>query len=395
MSIFVGVGTSTEKDSFRAAREAALLAKAEIRQEKIDLAFVFCSIYYKPENILRGIKQIMPEAKIIGCSGSRIIITQGISHYGIAILAIKSKNIKFGLACISNLNEKNIRLAGQELAKMSLTNLKSTQRDIFIMFSDGLIRNSSDLILGVQDVLGRSFPLIGGASSDDFRFSKTYQYYQNNVFTNASIGILLGSIINFGLGIKHGWKPLGKPRKVTNSEGNIIKTINNKTAINMYEDYFEEDAKELYKIKLSRIAILYPIGINVPGEDEFVIRNVLLAREDGSLICQGDVPVGSEINLMIGSKDFCIQAARNAAEEAKKGLKDKSPSLIIVFNSIARNRLLGRIAFEEIQVVKDILGVNVPLIGFYDYGEIAPLKAADYRGVSYFHNATIAILAIA
>ena len=163
----------------------------------------------------------------------------------------------------------------------------------------------------------------------------------------------------------------------------------------MYEDYFGAESEMLYKMKLSRIAVLYPLGINVAGEDEFILRSVIEARPDGSLVCQGDVPVGSEINLMIGSKDFCIQAAKEAAQEAKKALKDRLPSLIIVFDSISRNKLLGRRAFEEIRSVKEILGRNVPLIGLYCYGEVAPLKALDYRGTSYFHNETIAILAIA
>jgi hypothetical protein len=395
MSTWIGIGTSNEIDSLRAARQAAILAKAGTKQDKIDLAIVFCSVSYRPESVLAGIKQIMPEAKIVGCSSFGTITSDGIEKSGLAILAIKSKNIKFGLGCSSNINEKDSRSAGQELATTALSSLGSGKRDIFIMFSDGLIKNSSDLIQGVQDRLGKSFPLIGGAASDDFKFAKTYQYYQNNAFTNSAVGLLLGGMFNFGFGIKHGWKPLGKPHIVTDSEGTMIKKINDKPAINMYEDYFGSEAEALYQMKLSRIAILYPLGINVPGEDEFILRNVIEAGRDGCLVCQGDIPVGSEINLMIGSKDLCIQAAREAAWETKKALKDKPPSLIIVFDSISRNNLLGRTAFEEIRSVKEILGRNVPLIGFYSYGEIAPLKALDYQGTSYFHNETIAILAIA
>jgi len=395
MSTWVGIGTSSEKNSFRAGREAALLAKAEAKQDNIDIALLFCSVHYNPEDVLQGVKQIMPKTKIVGCSSFGIILPQSIEKHGIAVLAIQSDNIKFGFGHSNNLNEKDARLAGKELATVALSGMPPGQRDIFMMFSDGLIKNSSDLIRGIQDVLGHSFPLIGGAASDDFKFAKTYQYYQNNVFTNSAVGILIGGALNFGFGIKHGWKPLGKPHIITDAEGTIIKKINDKPAINMYEDYFGVEAETLYKMKLSRIAILYPLGINAPGEDEFILRNVIVARPDGALICQGDIPVGSEINLMIGSKDFCIQAAKEAALEAKKALKEKPASLIIVFDSISRNKLLGRGAFEEIRGVKEILGRNTPLIGFYSYGEMAPLKALDYRGTSYFHNETIAILAIA
>lgn len=394
MSQWIGVGVSREKDSFRAAREAAILAKAATKQQDIDLVLIFSSIHYNPENVIKGTRQIMPEAKIMGCSGSSIIMARTIEERGLTILAVKSSSLKLGLGCSSNLNEKNTRTAGQELAKMSLANFKTASRDIFIMFSDGLIKNSSELILGVEDVLGRSFPLVGAASSDDLRFSKTYQYYQNNVFTNSAVGILLGLNSGFGFGIKHGWKPIGKPRLVTDSEANIIKKINNEPAINMYKEYFDNDIMEFKKTKLSRLTVLYPIGINIPGEDEFILRNVLETTDDGSLICQGDVPTGAEINLMLGSKDFCIQAARDAAKEAKKGLKDKPASLIIIFDSAARLKLLGRFASNEIDAVKEVLGKNIPIVGFYSYGEIAPLKAMGFRGTSYFHNEAIVVLAI-
>lgn len=395
MAEWIGIGTSRERDSFRAAREAALLAKAATKQQDTDLVFIFSSIHYNPENIIKGVKQIMPEAKIIGCSGAAIIMPRAVEEYGLAILAIKSNNIKFGLGYCSNLNEKDARSSGQELAKMSLSNFKTTSRDIFIMFTDGLIKNSSDLILGVEDILGRSFPLIGAASSDDFKFLKTFQYYQNNVFSNAAVGILVGSSSGLGFGIKHGWKPLGKPRTVTDSEGRIIKKIDDLPAIDMYREYFENEVEELKKEKLSRLTVLYPIGIDIPGENEFILRNILETTDEGFLVCQGDVPTGSEINLMLGSKDFCIQAARDAAEEAKKELKNKPASLIIIFDSASRKKLLGRLAYAEIDAVREVFGKTVPVFGFYSYGEIAPLKALRSRGASYFHNETIAVLAIA
>ncbi|HOX54310.1 MAG TPA: FIST N-terminal domain-containing protein [Candidatus Omnitrophota bacterium] len=395
MAEWIGVGTSRERDSFRAAREASLLAKAATKQQEIDLVIIFSSIYYNPENIVKGVKQIMPEAKIIGCSGSGVIMPRAVEEYGLAILAIKTNNIKFGLGYCSNINEKDARSSGQELARMSMSNFKTTSRDIFIMFADGLIRKSSDLILGVEDILGRSFPLIGAASSDDFKFTKTYQYFQNNIFSNAAVGILIGSSPGLGFGIKHGWKPIGKPRVVTDSEGNIIKKINDKPAIDMYKEYFEDEVDELKKEKLSRLTVLYPIGIDMPGENEFILRNILETTEEGFFICQGDVPVGSEISLMLGSKDFCIQAAKEAAEEAKKELKDKPASLIIIFDSAARKKLLGRLAYNEIDAVREVFGKTTPVFGFYSYGEIAPLKAMYSRGASHFHNETIAVLAIA
>ncbi|MEK9149712.1 MAG: FIST C-terminal domain-containing protein, partial [Candidatus Desantisbacteria bacterium] len=210
----------------------------------------------------------------------------------------------------------------------------------------------------------------------------------------SAVGILWTGGINFGIGIRHGWKPLGRPRQVTAAHRNIIKTIENKPAVNVYEDYFGKKIKELRYPMLARMAILYPLGIYLAAEHDYILRNVLGVLEDGSLIFQGDIPQGSEIRIMIGTKESALEAAKEAAQEAKAALSGRQIKTALIFDSISRNKLLGRAAFSEIEIVKDTLGKDVPIMGFYTYGELAPLKALDYRGESYFHNETINIFAL-
>ena len=395
MSLSIGIGISNNQNSLKASREAAFLAKAQAKQEQIDLAIVFNTINYAAGEVLKGIHQTLGEVKVIGCTGAGIITNLGIQKDCLAIAVIKSDNIKFGLGESENINTKNEREAGYKLAREALNNLGNQHRHIFMMLSDGLIKNNSELIRGAQDALGRSFPLISGASSDDFSFTKTYQYYNNRVLENGAVAILLGGDITWGLGIRHGWKPLGRPRIATKTAGNIIKTIDNEQAVNIYKDYFGKEIEVLHKMKLARMAVLYPLGIFVPGEEEYLLRNALDVGGDGSLICQGEVPEGSEIRLMIGNKESCLNAAREAAIMTKQSLRGKMPKLVIIFDSIARNKLLGRQAAKEISIIKEVLGWGVAIIGFYTYGEGAPLRSLDYRGVSYLHNETIAILTMA
>ncbi|HDZ76999.1 MAG TPA: hypothetical protein ENH41_02820, partial [Candidatus Omnitrophica bacterium] len=192
-----------------------------------------------------------------------------------------------------------------------------------------------------------------------------------------------------------GWKPLGKPRIATSASGNIIKSIDNKPAISIYEDYFGKDNHEIKSGKLIYLSIRYPLGIYLEGEEEYLLRNAIDITQDGSLICQGDVPQNATLKLMMGTKETTLRAAAQAAEELKRTSgKHKPPKFAIIFDSFSRNRLLGRSAKDEIDVIKNILGKDIPFIGFYTYGEQAPLTALDYRGQSHFHNESIAILGI-
>jgi hypothetical protein len=141
------------------------------------------------------------------------------------------------------------------------------------------------------------------------------------------------------------------------------------------------------------MAINYPLGMSIPEESEYLIRHAVRVDEKGNLVCSADVPQGSEVRLMITDRKTVIQSARQAAAEALKGLGLAKPRAAIVFDSLARLKVLGRQAGSEIEVLKEVLG-DIPLAGLYAYGELAPLHSELYQGKAYFHNQSIVILLI-
>ena len=129
------------------------------------------------------------------------------------------------------------------------------------------------------------------------------------------------------------------------------------------------------------------------------MRNIISIRDDGSLTCRGDVPVGSQVRLMIATKESCLAATEEATQEAKQAFrlrtspKPESINLIFVFNSVSRLYLLGRQITKELEIIKSHFP-DTPIIGLCTFGEQAPLKATDFAGKTYCHNQTIAIMAM-
>jgi len=316
---------------------------------------------------------------------------------GIAVLAIHSQDIKFGVGYVPDLNSADTRTAGTELARTTMMDFGQNRRGVFIILSDGLLRNSSSIIKGVQEIFGRVFPIIGAGSSDNFEYKESYQFFQDKPLRNSAAAVFIGGQMPMGVGHRHGWRPLGKPRMITEAKGNTIKTIDHKRASHLYEEYLGTDIGELKERHLSQSTILYPLGIYMKGEKEYLLRNPLSIQSDGSIACHGNIPEESEaeVHLMITNKDFCKEAARDAAHEVKEALSEREPKLIIVFESLARHKLLGRSCSQEIQAIREILGPTAPLLGMYSYSEIAPLKSSDFLGEAYLHNGSIVILAIA
>lgn len=393
MTILAGVGLSTQKNSVLAAKEAVIQARQSLFGAAIDLAIVFTTIEFSNSPLIKTLSNYLPGAQIIGCSGLSIISNQGIFKHGLMTMLLSfPKDLYFHTGCVKNINEKTAQEAGKELGENLLSGLKNISRHISVIFSDGMVSSNSDLISGFQERLGISFPLVGAAASDNLAFKKTYVYFKQEALTNAASGVIFGGKLSFGLGTKHGWKCLGKPHTVTKSTGNIVNEIDNIPAVKIYEDYFAKDILQLKK-ELKRISILYPIGIHLTGEDEYLLRNISSIESDGSIIFQSSVPQGSQIRLMIGTKETCLEAVHQALDEAKKGLFGHPCNFVLIFDSVSRYILLGRQAKKELEIIKDTLGKNTPLMGIYTYGELSPLRAINYLGKTYFHNQTITILA--
>ena len=394
MGIRVGLGISTEKDTLQAAQAAARQAKAGIGQEKIDLAIVFGSTRFSHPTALKTLSATLGAVPMIGSSGTAIISNKGILTHGIIVLLLGlPSGIYLNTALASQISKKAPASAGEELGEKLLFGFKEIRRDLGVIFSDGLIKDETAFLFGLQERLGKSFPLAGGSVFDNISSQKTHLFFDGELHSDAASGMLWGGKLNFGLGVKHGWKPLGKPRYVTKASGSTVYEIDGAPAVNIYQDYFGFNLAQLTQ-ELKRISVFYPIGIRLAGEEEYLLRNILSIEEGGALSFQGNVPEASLVRLMIATKDSCLIATRQAVEEVKKGLLGRPCNFVLVFESVSRYILLGRQAAKELEIIQEGLGKDTPLVGIYTFGEEAPLKSINYQGKAYFHNQAISVLGI-
>ncbi len=396
-TISIGLGLSRERDAIKAVKEAMQQARADLSKEKIDLAIVFSSIDFAHPVTIKTINSLLREVPVIGCTGVAVISDRGIFTHGLMIMLLSfSKSTSFSSVSVQDIQAKGALKAGEELGEKLLRGFHGIHRDLGIVFSDGQIKEGWNLIYGLQEKLGTSFPLIGAFASDDLRFSKSFVYLNQEVSSDAACGIIWGGKLNFGWGIKHGWKPLGKPHQVTKAKANVVYEIDGGPATKIYEEYLARNLEELKK-ELRRISIFYPMGIHLPSSQEYLLRNIKSIEDDGSLVFQGNIPEESTIRLMIGTRESCLDATRQALNEAKASLIPtpvKKAPFVFIFESVSRYILLGRGAEQELKIIKEELGKDTRIAGIYTYGEQAQLRLLNYQGKTYFHNQTITVLVI-
>jgi hypothetical protein len=109
------------------------------------------------------------------------------------------------------------------------------------------------------------------------------------------------------------------------------------------------------------------------------------------MIFAGQVPEGWYAQLMTANFDRIIDGASQAANQCYQVLGEDLPDLAILISCVGRRLILDQRTEEEIESVKEMLGSNAILTGFYSYGEIAPTSP---QANCELHNQTMTITTI-
>ncbi len=393
MSMTSAVGYCQEvEDSFIAGAKAAQMAM-EKTNGRADAVFVFSAIKYDQKKMLAGVNSVIKNVPLIGCSTDGEITTDGYKEDSVSLMVLNSDELSFSIGYGFEAN-KDARKTGQDVAQMTLDKrANEKQPAIFFLFGDGVKANGAELVRGAQLVLGEEFHIVGGLAGDGFRFQETYQYYDNQVITDGAVGLLISGDVQVATGVQHGWTFIGRGRKVTKAVGNVVYELDGESVFKIYEDYLGERANEL-----PGVAFEFPFGVIDENNHHYLRCPVGVDREAGTVTFAGEVPVGATIKMTTGTTIEAINAAREASESALSKLgTNTTPAAIFIFDCCARKKVLGRRIQHEINAIQGILGGNVPLIGFYTYGEIASIKKEKEGKIveqSVFHNLTDAIVVL-
>ncbi len=400
MAMQSSVGSSHVQNPFQAGVEAFSDAKQGLGDKIPEFGFIFSSVAFIQEEVLKGISSVSGDLPMVGCSTAGEITKNGPLPDSSVVVMLLATGGSMHFTPGLGLGIKNAeKAAGAMLANSVLSRTKKEDLKGFVMLPDGLAGNGAEIVRGVLSVLGDHFPVVGGSAGDDYLFKETYQYYGGEVRTGDVVGVGLSGDFTFGIGVKHGWKVLGRPAKVTRSVSNIVHEIDGRPAMELYEKYFgAEKANELRVGTLAHFAVSYPLGIKSENSEEYLIRDPLAVDENGSITCAAEIPEGVDVRIMMGTRESAIEMARDAAKQALTELGGRTPKAIFIFNCIARKKLLGQQGGEEIAAIQSVLGKDVPLIGFYTYGEQAPVDGIVKnieRCNAVFHNETVVIYVLA
>ncbi len=257
-----------------------------------------------------------------------------------------------------------------------------------LVFAEGIEVNGSALAAGIQSRLPEGITVTGGLSADGDRFGRTVVLCDEPA-DRGLVGVgLYGAGLRIGFGSLGGWDPFGPERLVTRSAGNVLYELDGEPALDLYRRYLGEEAD-----RLPASGLRFPLSLRTGGGEGGLVRTLLAVDEEAhSIRFAGDIPEGSFARLMKANFERLIDGATRAARASHAPLRGSRPELALLVSCVGRKLVLKQRVEEEVERVREVLGEQVRLTGFYSYGELAPmLEAASCQ----LHNQTMTITTLA
>jgi hypothetical protein len=381
------VGASNDADAATAARDAVREALAPLIEAHAEphLLVVFASSHYDVEALATGFGEAAGIVPLIGCTTAGEIATAGPGDAGVVVFALGGDGFEIATG-IAEIVDGDLRGAGVTASRCGeLLNKRAST--VLLMLSDGLAGDQQEIVRGAYEQVGAEIPLVGGCAGDDLRMEGTHQFYGPRVVTGAVVSAAITSDGPIGIGVRHGWRPVGEPMTVTKSDGVVVWTLDHKPALDCYLDRLNAPPEARTPAGFTTHAATRPLGLSRRGRDE--IRFVATADfENRTITCFAGVPQGGECSIMEGDATSVLDATDDACAEACSPLDGRDPVGVLVFDCIARKTVLGTDVHGEVERISDHTQ-GVPVAGFYTYGEIART-----RGSSGFHNQTLVVMAL-
>jgi hypothetical protein len=251
------------------------------------------------------------------------------------------------------------------LETLSLT---SEHKGLLLLIADGLGGEYEDM---VQHMPPGRYQFAGALASGDLRLGVTYQCGGNRAGDGGLAGAFLaGENLKVGIGTAHGWHPVGANFEITGVSGQWVRSLDGQPATESYASLFGRESKDWTLPPLNTLVRLYPLGV-VQEDQQMVVRAPLRVEMDGSLRMSSTMETGAVGKLLVGSREKCLQAAREASQSALAELGEEHPPRFgIVFADVSWQMLFQGYEGAEMEAIRKVVGEEVPLVGGYTFGQL-------------------------
>ncbi len=358
------VGSSILENSFEAGVETAKNATKGLKQPKVGL--LFTSVKYDQNEVLRGIKSVNSDMRVLGVTSSGAIMTpDGIisGDNGFAgMMVLDDNELNVGVA--SSERGSDPRETGRKITREAMKMAGKPHAPVaFAMFASPA--EEEYYLKGIQDVIGE-VPMFGGSAADDAVVGDWKILCEDKSFADGCAVALFyttKAIKNVFTGAYEETDNVGIVTKVENDRK--IVEIDHVPALKKYAEWTGMNPDELMGQNLLAASIPYALGVKSIQGDLTAVRHPMVGNPDYSFNVGAKVAEKTAIIQLKNDVDGLIKGAADTVKEVKK---DFDPAALFLVHCGGRKLCIGDRVDEDFVAIKNAAG-DTPFIVAFTFGE--------------------------
>jgi len=380
--IIAALGQSEHIDTETAVAKVISQCRQTLADRQPQAGIVLAGIHFDHRLMLARILDEFPGLELIGCTTAGDFSTSyGFSEDSISLMVFHSDDVEIGVGVGRSLSEAS-ETAIQSAVEQASHNL-SKPVSLCLAFPDGFNKTFNPMMKTLSQALGHDCPVFGGAAGMQWNEDiMPRQFYRNEILEDAIPIMVFAGDLEYAFSIANSWRPVGKQATITQAEGRLVERIDDFKAIDFYRHYLGDHSEPARE---------FILAVYDKDSDGTYLRAPIDYNPDGSITFSESIPQGATVQLTEALREVMIEDTESTSRQIVTQTSGLVPSFAMAFSCAFRKNMLGTRAEQELRILENNLPARLPIMGFYSFGEIAPLVTGQE---SFFHGATLVTLLV-
>ncbi|GAC1473376.1 MAG: FIST N-terminal domain-containing protein [Isosphaeraceae bacterium] len=378
---------STDQNTEVALSQVLERVARDLGGHTADLAVVFASSHYSEafRSLAQAIRERGISRHVLGCSGESIIgeDKEVEAEPALSLWAIHLPGTKLSPRRITfdELGWKGCNIAeGKSDDPIGRMKTLILLGDPFSFPADQFLKHLNETCSGLK--------VVGGMASASQRAGKNRLLLDEDVFSDGAVGVEMEGTLITRTVVSQGCRPIGRSLIVTRAEGNVIRELGRRPALEVLREIFDslvhEDQERVQQgLHLGRVINEYQESFQ---QGDFLIRNVLGSDEKGGIAVTDVIRVGQTVQFHVRDADTADADLRTLLENERDAYPESRLQGALLFSCNGRGTRLFNTPHHDVKLLQEVMG-NIPVAGFFAMGELGPIG-----GKNFVHGFTASVL---
>ncbi|WP_320172110.1 SpoIIE family protein phosphatase [Maridesulfovibrio sp.] len=375
------VGQAEGTDTSRTVACVLSRCKEQLDGLKPSAGIIFSADHFDHAVTVREILNAFPGLQLTGCTtDGEMSSAHGFSQDSICLILFASDTISMSAGYSAEISGRHKEAISEILAE-ALPGLDGPPAGC-IVFVETRQMVKGFCMKELRSALGPECVITGGMAGTDVLSPCGPKLFHSSGPSEHGMSILLFSgPLRMETTICNSWDPVGYKGTVDSADGNIINRIAGRPALEFFRDAFGPYARPLPEMPLALF----------DENGRYHLRSTRdFDESDGSITTAIAIPEGSTIRLTEATPSRLLSNLREKVDELYRSIEGHwAPQAALLFSCTSRRWILGMRTKEELVQAQEVLPENIPVSGFYTYGEIAALSKGHNPRL---HNCTLVAL---